>query len=702
MPKTAVSLATALVALVTATGAAAAVPTSYHISSTADGDPGTCSAPVGSTETCTTLRAAVLAIDHNNAANATISLGPGRYVLGGTGGTDGALGITAPVTIIGAGADETAVVQTDGKDEVFELYDSAGKSAIDDLEVTGGADGGIDNTAGLTLDGDLIEDNHINGATPAEGGGIDNASQNLPMTIISSSVIDNQVTGATGSGASGSTPGGAGEIAEGGGIDSTSPISITDSTIAGNTVTGGEGGTAQDAEAGDGGEAFGGGIEAIDGMVLNRDTIDDNRAVGGQGGSTLGTGDGGTGETGAGGGVDLQPVSGITDQIVNSMITGNSSSPGAPGMSSNGGANGFAGGTAGGGLSIEGGATTLANVTITANAAPAGIGGNVFVFNHNGASVTFGDTIIAGGSAIAGAGNCGVADSPSLVDGGSNLEDSGAGTSECHLSPSRDHLVAAGGAGVAASLAANGGPTETLALLAGSPALGAGGVCTDPTASGAPLLEDQRGLPRPSGGPCDIGAFQAQPVKAGEATISGTAGSGHTLTCAATGFGGDGPFTYAYVWTRDGRPVGGVTGASYPLHLADSGAEVACRVTVTGPRGSASAASAADAVAAGVPSIASKRITVSKSGRASVSISCHASEPCLGTLTLAKGRKHVLRSARFTIPAGRTAKITVRLSKTELKLFNGHRNGFEARAAVSYRKDGLARTTSRPVKVVLG
>ncbi len=48
-----------------------------------------------------------------------------------------------------------------------------------------------------------------------------------------------------------------------------------------------------------------------------------------------------------------------------------------------------------------------------------------------------------------------------------------------------------------------GGPTPTLPLLAGSPAIdAAGGVCP-PT--------DQRGVPRPFGGACDIGAFEFDP-----------------------------------------------------------------------------------------------------------------------------------------------------------------------------------------------
>jgi hypothetical protein len=51
-------------------------------------------------------------------------------------------------------------------------------------------------------------------------------------------------------------------------------------------------------------------------------------------------------------------------------------------------------------------------------------------------------------------------------------------------------------------LANNGGPTQTVALLPGSPAIDAGGD-TGPST-------DQRGLPRPSGLHFDIGAFEYQ------------------------------------------------------------------------------------------------------------------------------------------------------------------------------------------------
>jgi hypothetical protein len=55
----------------------------------------------------------------------------------------------------------------------------------------------------------------------------------------------------------------------------------------------------------------------------------------------------------------------------------------------------------------------------------------------------------------------------------------------------------------------NGGPTETMALLVASPALG-GGSCHD--AEGAPLGVDQRGFPRPATTGCDIGAYENEPL----------------------------------------------------------------------------------------------------------------------------------------------------------------------------------------------
>jgi hypothetical protein len=50
-------------------------------------------------------------------------------------------------------------------------------------------------------------------------------------------------------------------------------------------------------------------------------------------------------------------------------------------------------------------------------------------------------------------------------------------------------------------LGAKGGPTKTLALLPGSPATDAGSDTACPSV-------DQRGVSRPQGSHCDIGAFE--------------------------------------------------------------------------------------------------------------------------------------------------------------------------------------------------
>ena len=63
-----------------------------------------------------------------------------------------------------------------------------------------------------------------------------------------------------------------------------------------------------------------------------------------------------------------------------------------------------------------------------------------------------------------------------------------------------DQVVADAGLG---SLADNGGPTLTQALLLGSPALDAADAAACPAT-------DQRGVTRPQGGGCDAGAFELE------------------------------------------------------------------------------------------------------------------------------------------------------------------------------------------------
>jgi hypothetical protein len=63
------------------------------------------------------------------------------------------------------------------------------------------------------------------------------------------------------------------------------------------------------------------------------------------------------------------------------------------------------------------------------------------------------------------------------------------------------------------TLGDNGGPTQTIRLLAGSPAIDSGNPsgCTD--GQGHLLKTDQRGMPRPNeedAGSCDMGAYERQ------------------------------------------------------------------------------------------------------------------------------------------------------------------------------------------------
>jgi hypothetical protein len=71
-------------------------------------------------------------------------------------------------------------------------------------------------------------------------------------------------------------------------------------------------------------------------------------------------------------------------------------------------------------------------------------------------------------------------------------------------------------------LADNGGPTLSVALVPGSPAL-------DMVPFSGCLPEDQRGFPRPGGGACDAGAFELQGGGSAGLGGDGPGGVGHTL-----------------------------------------------------------------------------------------------------------------------------------------------------------------------------
>lgn len=155
--------------------------------------------------------------------------------------------------------------------------------------------------------------------------------------------------------------------------------------------------------------------------------------------------------------------------IVNSTISGNSS------LDNGGG--------------IYGGGISLNSVTITGNTASASGGGFA-----GGAITASKNSIIAGNSASSGPDVSGTLNSQ-----GYNLIGNSSGATIAGDLTGNIVDVSAG----LDTLADNGGPTRTHALLPGSPALNAGSC--DPA-----VTTDQRGFSRPQGGQCDIGAFENQ------------------------------------------------------------------------------------------------------------------------------------------------------------------------------------------------
>jgi CSLREA domain-containing protein len=159
----------------------------------------------------------------------------------------------------------------------------------------------------------------------------------------------------------------------------------------------------------------------------------------------------------------------------------------------------------------NGGNATLAllNSTLSGNSA-SGIAGGIYSDGRNFGSATLeiGNTILNGGSSGANIVN----DSGIVVSEGYNLSSDAAGGDGLsgpggflniggdlrNTDPFLDPM----------GLKDNGGPTETIALQAASPAIDAGDPTFDPNAFTPALTTDQRGFSRVSNGRIDIGAYE--------------------------------------------------------------------------------------------------------------------------------------------------------------------------------------------------
>jgi beta-glucanase (GH16 family) len=172
--------------------------------------------------------------------------------------------------------------------------------------------------------------------------------------------------------------------------------------------------------------------------------------------------------------------------IVNSTLSGNTSSA-----------------WFGGALFHTDGVTNLVNSTVTGNVAPSFGNAALFVGTFTAANATLNitNTIVAENRDLDGNPGTGCFVAPfgsgvvTLTSGGTNVF-----TDSTCAPIASDQVVATAGLG---PLAANGGPTLTHALNAGSPALDAANPASCPAT-------DQRGVARPQGAGCDVGSIEQQ------------------------------------------------------------------------------------------------------------------------------------------------------------------------------------------------
>jgi hypothetical protein len=441
----------------------------------------------------------------------------------------------------------TTIIQQTVADRVFEFLgeDSLNTVTFENLVIEGGqaqddgrpgaaagttiAEGGgiLDGSGVVTLTNVVLQNNsaHAGAGLIAEGGGI--AQVGIGSLTIQSSVIQSNKVLLDPSGTS--TTNANGGIAIGGGVSADNSSStltdptliITNSTVSDNTATGGN------ADTGEGGEADGGGIYAFASTTINDSTLSGNTVIGGN------SNDKGGGNA-LGGGLYSQLITTLTASTLsgNTVTGGNGGGSAAPGVAQGGGGyfgevggalvnstiadNQTVGGqgttsnpvASGGGLFFNNG--TLTNVTVADNQAspPQGgtgttSGGGIAI---GGGTVTLVNTLVALNSATTSpdvAGTAGTGSGHNLIgeaDGGTGFSTANGDKFGSTASPLNPLL---------GSLQNNGGPTQTIALLAGSPALNAG----DNSALAATGSSDQRGqgFARVVNGTIDIGAFEVQP-----------------------------------------------------------------------------------------------------------------------------------------------------------------------------------------------
>jgi len=378
--------------------------------------------------------------------------------------------ITTNITIQGNGS---TIERDSGVTPEFRLFHIgvAGTLTLDKLTISNGSVSNTSTAAGrggaiLNRGNITLSNSSVSGNKAHDGGGLYNVFGST-ATLDNTTILDNIASN------------------RGGGLfnQQSSVITLSNSRVSGNSVTAGSGGglynfvnsvTLNNSTV-SGNSAFsqGGGFHSRQSNVtLNESTLSDNVASQGGGFHSFGN-------------------SVVT--LNNSTVSGNSAQSSGGGLSnaistvfltnstvSSNGAN------TGGGISNSTGKVTLTNSTVTANTTiGAGAG-----FHNSSSTVTLANSIVANSL-----GDDCFNNNSTIVDTSSSnwFEDSscnGVAQGDPNLGP----------------LATNGGPTKTHLLLSGSGAIDKG---NNAICSASPVNNlDQRGVKRPQGEACDIGAIE--------------------------------------------------------------------------------------------------------------------------------------------------------------------------------------------------
>ncbi len=403
-----------------------------------------------------------------NAYGVVIQAGASGNTIGGIAGSSG--------NLISGNASDGVVIALSGTTNNVVAANYIGTTAGGNAALANGTGVVIegdasDNTIGGTSAGagNVIAYNHAYGITVGQSA-TDSTADN---EILSESIygndggIDNVASGLltiTDSTISGNT------APYGGGIDNSGSLTATDSTITGNQASNNGGGIDNSGTltltastiAGNGAVNIGGGIGNTGTLIVTDSTITNNG-----GGNN-------------GGGIDNSGMLTVTD----STITSN-------GALNGGGIDNF-------------GTLTVVNTTIAYNSL-AGLSGGGGLNDETGSTTVLDNTIVAL--------NTNVYSGPEDIAGGPVSSASaynliGTGGSGGLTNGINGNLVGVADPGLTTELANNGGPTQTIALLPGSPAIDHG---SNALANEYSLTTDQRGagFPRIVNGNVDIGAFES-------------------------------------------------------------------------------------------------------------------------------------------------------------------------------------------------